>query len=278
MDISGNLLRGDIKQDFVSGKDSGEFRPGLPDTIVIHYTAGPTADSAIHTFRDSGTKASAHVIIDTDGSIIQVIPFNKIAWHAGVSRWKQRNNLNQFSIGIEIVNAGNLEPDPNGFKSWFGRIYPESEVVQMTHPQQSKPTFWHKYTDAQIKAVFELCSVLAGRYNITEIVGHYDISPGRKLDPGPAFPMQELRDKILKPQKGPKTKSQGGVVTASSLNFRSAPSASSETLTNPLPKGTKVEVLEENGDWYKVEYKLKGWVAKRFVESAQHPINQDSDS
>ena len=77
-------------------KTSGSFGQGLPDTIIIHYTAGPSVSSAVNTFKDPSVKASAHVVIDHDGTITQLIPFNKIGWHAGESSWHDRNRSEQL--------------------------------------------------------------------------------------------------------------------------------------------------------------------------------------
>ena len=85
-------------------KSSGEFEKGKLDTIVIHYTAGPF-QSSLNTLKNPKVKASAHVIVDRDGSVTQLIPFNEIAWHAGESSYGTRTGLNKYSIGIEIVNS-----------------------------------------------------------------------------------------------------------------------------------------------------------------------------
>ena len=102
--------------------------PLRPDTVVVHYTAGPSAESAIRTLCDPGRKASAHVVIDFDGSITQLVPFNLIAWHAGKSRHEDRVGLNKYSIGIEIVNAGKLVKSGSSYVSWFGKKFATEDV------------------------------------------------------------------------------------------------------------------------------------------------------
>jgi N-acetylmuramoyl-L-alanine amidase len=78
-----------------------------PDTIVIHYTAGSSAESAVNWLANPTSKVSAHIVIDRSGKIYQIIPFNKVAWHAGKSEYGGRNGFNSFSIGIELC-AGTL--------------------------------------------------------------------------------------------------------------------------------------------------------------------------
>lgn len=181
----------------ISPNMGGFFPDGLPDTIVIHYTAGPTAKSAIDTLTNPANSVSTHVVVDRDGSITQLVPFNRIAWHAGKSFHKNRSGLNSFSIGIEIVNAGRLKQEGLRFVSWFGKSYPEDEVIFATHKNESKSSYWHKFTVAQIDATFQLCMSLKERYSINYILGHDEIAPGRKVDPGPAFPIEKLRDNVL---------------------------------------------------------------------------------
>lgn len=108
MRISKHKLSADFAEFDETNKTSGAFKSGLPDTIVIHYTAGGSAMSAINSFKDTDINASAHIVVDTDGSLTQMVPFHKIAWHAGKSTWLDRKDLNNYSIGIEIVNAAGL--------------------------------------------------------------------------------------------------------------------------------------------------------------------------
>ena len=252
-------------------KTSGRFAKGLPDTIVIHYTAGGSLDSAVNTFKDPDVQASAHVVVDKDGSLTQMVPFDHIAWHAGRSAFQDRTSLNRFSIGIEIVNAGRLEKSGSVWSSWFGRNYPEEEVIQAVHRNEDRPTYWERFTPEQVEAVFNLCQALKKRYGIVHILGHEEISPGRKIDPGPAFPLDKIRDKLLyaqrKDEDEPAGKPQGkGLVKASSLNIRSGPSVNTGTIAAPLSRNTELEILDEQSGWYQVKVEITGWVSAKFVD------------
>ena len=79
-----------------------------PEYLVLHYTASRDAASSIRWFKNSDAQASAHVVIGKDGTVTQMVPFDRIAWHAGVSRWEDRTGLNAYSIGIELDNPGKL--------------------------------------------------------------------------------------------------------------------------------------------------------------------------
>lgn len=244
-----------------------------PDTIVIHYTAGPSAESAVQALTNPDHKASAHIVVDTDGSLTQLVPFNVVAWHAGKSRHLDRSGLNSVSIGIEIVNAGRLSRSGSTFFSWFNKEYPVEAVMKAVHRNEQEPTYWHRYTEAQVAATAALCEALVKKYGIRYILGHEEISPGRKIDPGPAFPLDKLRNRILagdaRSESGdpaPAETPVAGVVTASKLNIRSGPSTAQAAIARPLPNGTPVRILEKTGGWYKVSVNVEGWVSADYIE------------
>lgn len=178
----------------------GEIRPQL---IVLHDTAGRLAQfNSVHWFARRDCKTSAHVVVERDGTITQMVRFDRKANHAGHSIWRGRRQCNSFSIGIEIVNPG--ECDANG-RAWFhkdsaGRPrepgFPLDQL--MHHPSPTThgtgPARWMPYTGAQIDAVNQLCRALVDAYpDVNEIVTHWMISPGRKFDTNPLFPLDEVR-------------------------------------------------------------------------------------
>ena len=154
--------------------------------LVIHFTSGATAESSIEFWRTPAAKgASAHVVIDRDGTVYQCRPFIVTCGHAGVSRWQQFSNLNSCSIGIELANAGD---DERLTKRWSQ--YP---AIEARHKNGGTLKKWEAYPVAQLNACEEVSQALVARYNLNDIVGHDDIAPSRKVDPGPAFPMKSLR-------------------------------------------------------------------------------------
>lgn len=281
--ISSHLLAGkSVHVKPVTGKDSGVFRTGLPDTVVIHFTAGGSAESSVKHLSAPDMKASAHVVIGRDGAIYQLVGFDRIAWHAGESSWKGRAGLNHYSIGIELDNAGQLTKSGDGFVSWFGRRYAANEAIEAKHRNQAGLSFWHTYSEEQIEACFGLCRALAKTYAIQTIVGHEEIAPGRKTDPGPAFPLDRLRDQVLvgradspvaqqpaivKPVVVPQPIIKKMEVTASKLNVRQLPSAAAALAGNPLLRGTQVTVLESSGAWCKISASPEYWVLSDYLRS-----------
>jgi N-acetylmuramoyl-L-alanine amidase len=171
-----------------------------PRFLIIHYTAGRSLESSVSWFKNPEATASAHLVIGRDGEIVQMVPFNKKAWHAGKSRWGDVIGLNNHSIGIELDNAGELTRKASGgWKAWFGGHYDEDEVVVARHkndPPTAEPSGWHDYPEAQLQALMDVAAALQAKYKFEAVLGHDDIAPLRKRDPGPAFPMTALKSRV----------------------------------------------------------------------------------
>ncbi|MCF8358749.1 MAG: N-acetylmuramoyl-L-alanine amidase [Prolixibacteraceae bacterium] len=261
------LVKGEKVKHLACQKNQQLFSAGQPDTIVIHYTAGSSAHSSAEYLARTDVKASTHAVIGRDGAAIQLVPFNTIAWHAGKSEYNGRVGYNNFSIGIEIDNAGILTPSGDEFVAWFGKRYPANEAVKAKHRNEQTERYWHTFTEIQIAAVEELCQKLIERYpTIVQVLGHEEISVGRKQDPGPAFPLDKLRMRLLQ-ERDSNEPLQANVcyVNVSRLNIRSLPNIQSETVTEPLACDTKLLIQQKYGNWYKVKTEIEGWVAADYV-------------
>ena len=140
-----------------------DARTKLPDMIVLHYTGMQTGEAALARLCDPEAKVSSHYLVEEDGRVFRLVAEERRAWHAGVSFWKGEEGVNHASIGIEIVNPGHE----------FGyRAFPE----------------------AQIAAVIALLADIRTRWEIEDsrIIGHSDVAPARKQDPGELFPWKAL--------------------------------------------------------------------------------------
>ena len=140
-----------------------DARRALPDMLVLHYTGMQTAEEAIARLRDADARVSAHYVVDEDGTLYALVPEERRAWHAGKGVWQGESDCNAASIGIEIVNPGH---------QWGYRDFP----------------------DVQIDAVIALIADIRGRWTIPDdrIIGHSDLAPDRKEDPGERFPWKRL--------------------------------------------------------------------------------------
>ncbi|WP_026605769.1 peptidoglycan recognition protein family protein [Methylocapsa acidiphila] len=141
----------------------GERLGRKPDSIILHYTGITTGEAALRRLCDVEAQVSAHYLVYEDGSVFQLVPEARRAWHAGIGYWAGDRDMNTVSIGIEIANAGHLGGAPP---------YPES----------------------QIAVVIALCQDIIARHKIKpqRVLGHSDLAPDRKIDPGEYFPWERL--------------------------------------------------------------------------------------
>lgn len=241
--------------------------------LVMHYTAGPSADHSINWLVNPLAKASAHLVIGRDGSVTQLVPFNTIAWHAGSSSWQGIKGLNSYSIGIELDNAGPLEKSGDSWRAWFGTDYPAEQVIEAVHKNETYMRAWQLYTPEQLYVALEISALLVNTYNLEDILGHDDIAPGRKSDPGPAFPMDTFRSRIF--GRSDDEPDNQTYETTANLNIRVGPGGTFQTLSvSPLPRGTRLEATgEENGVWKEVDVvgevkgstDIRGWVHRGYI-------------
>ena len=138
-------------------------RRAPPDMLVLHYTGMRTVDEAVARLTDPAAKVSAHYVVDEDGAILRLVAEEHRAWHAGQGVWQGETDCNAASIGIEIVNPGHE----------FG---------------------YRDFAEAQIEAVISLVSDIRTRWTIPDarVIGHSDLAPERKQDPGERFPWKRL--------------------------------------------------------------------------------------
>ncbi|MBW8708051.1 MAG: N-acetylmuramoyl-L-alanine amidase [Alphaproteobacteria bacterium] len=175
--------------------------------LVLHYTGMQSGAAAIERLCDPVAKVSAHYTVDEDGTVYRHVPEERRAWHAGLSHWAGMDNVNSCSIGIELVNPGHE----------YG---------------------YREFPEAQVAALIDLCHGILSRHAIpaARVLGHSDVAPARKEDPGELFPWQRLAQagigvwpQGMKSELGPEALSrygydpsapQGKAITAFQRHFR----------------------------------------------------------
>jgi len=253
---------------------SGNVSPGVvikPTYVVIHYTV-ISYSATVKSFGPAGSrKASAHLVVSRSGQVTQMVDFNRRAWHAGESFWNGLSDLNTHSVGIELENYGYLQlQGDDKYLSDNNQIVGPSQVVQARHKNpKSTARYWERYPPAQLDACEDICDALVTHYGIQEILGHDDVSPGRKSDPGPAFPMERIRS-VFGRADAPAGQGQRLVVTVDSLNVRSGPGPGFPLAGEAFSKSTIVKLLEESaGGWSKVASEAVatrvGWVYAAYL-------------
>ena len=140
-------------------------RRAPPDMLVLHYTGMPSGEAALTRLRDTEAQVSAHYLVEEDGRIFGLVPEERRAWHAGRGVWQGEDDCNAASIGIEIVNPGHE----------FG---------------------YRAFPDVQIASVIALIGDIRERWTVPDsrIIGHSDLAPDRKEDPGELFPWKRLAE------------------------------------------------------------------------------------
>lgn len=238
--------------------------------LVMHYTAVTKAAGSVSWFLDKNAQASAHLLIDRDGSVTQFAPFDTITWHAGKSQWNGLSGLNQYAIGIELVNGGRLKKIDNQFVCPVDqKIVNNNDVIFARHKNEQETTYWQNYTTQQLEAAIEIAALLVRTYKLKDVIGHEDIAPFRKSDPGPAFPMPSFRARAM----GRKDENIDMYTTTTAVNIRKGPATDFATVTDALPNKTKVLVLKREGNWSFVEVlgkvhglnDVEGWVSSKFL-------------
>lgn len=240
-----------------------------PSYLVMHYTAGRSGVSSVNWLTNPEAKASAHLVISRDGTITQLVPFNRVAWHAGTSQWEGLSGMNNHSIGIELDNAGVLTCQGNIWKAWFGGEYHDEDVVEAIHKHETEMRGWHGYTEKQTAAAIEVGRALVKQYKLKDVIGHDDIAPGRKRDPGPAFPMESFRAAVM----GRRESEPERYRTTTHLNIRSGPGQTFDKLKEKaLAPDTPLVLYRRQGEWCFVDVldkqgkpDLSGWVHGAYI-------------
>ncbi len=242
--------------------------------LVMHFTAGRSAEETVGWLTSKSAKASAHVVIGRDGSITQLVPFDRIAWHAGASSWEGLQGMNNYSLGIELDNAGRLTRQGDRWRSWFGAFYDDADVIQAVHKFETEPCGWHAYSPEQIESTLQVAGLLMAEYGLLDVVGHDDVAPHRKCDPGPAFPMANFHSLFMGRMEDNTTLYK----SITKLNIRSGPGTENRPIPgSPLPAGARVQFLTAQGPWWLVDvqpgedipYDLEGWVNSKFLERVE---------
>ena len=185
-------------------KKSPNFRAGRACTVsalILHFTANASLNGTVSWFSAKKAEASAHYVAARDGTVVQMVLEQDTAWHAGRGSLEGDPRVNSMSIGIEMVNWGELEKREGQFYCWPGGYTRPYDSAKYGAPVQSAGgRWWAPYTQEQRDAVARLCSELVQRYpEVTRdrIVGHEHVAPGRKTDPGPAFDLEWLRCQVF---------------------------------------------------------------------------------
>lgn len=166
------------------------------DCLVLHYTANESLAEAVAMMRARGV--SAHYIVGVDGEARRIVRERDRSWHAGQSAWNGRDQVNQFSIGIETVNFGWGDALEQGklrrIEDGVAKFAEAPPIPVRDDRPASQGFLWAAFPEAQLTVLLDLVVAVVKRNKIdpTQVIGHEHIAPGRKRDPGPAFPWDRV--------------------------------------------------------------------------------------
>lgn len=236
---------------------------GAPKYIIMHYTTGTKLESTINHFTNADPGVATHIVIGRDGRVIQFVPFNLSAHHAGFSWWEMDNNLNTLSIGIELDNAGKLdrEESTGKFLSQGDVPIPEGSFKFRAHwrNKKRKPA-WEVFPPVQLAVARRIVKALIKRYpTIQEILGHDQVNLLNREDPGPLFPMADWRQELFGRRQARSQTFYLSKQTHLISNFGGGLPNETTKLLGILPHDSEVIVLSKDPDleasWTKIKVK-----------------------
>lgn len=231
-----------------------------------------------------------HFVVERDGTVTQQVPTNRRAGHAGQSSYHGRADCNAFSIGIEIVNPGRMSRAPGAqARAWWGQTFDiAGNGIAEIETREHGAGLWMPYPEAQLAAVWDLLNALFnGIGTLKDITTHWYVSPGRKVDTNPLFPLDHVRARVL----GRDDPAEAAAEAASepfadgeamvqieapgdSLNLRRWPSFNPNVIAS-IPDGAIVPVLRAGlfggRQWLRVFYAgQEGWIVASYAAPIIH--------
>lgn len=260
-----------------------------PVLVVLHDTASRLAAGNVEAYlRNNTARTSVHFIIARDGRIEQQVPTNRRANHAGKSHYHGREWCNGFSIGIEMTNPGRMSDGGGGYaRTWWGeKLQTDLFDIERKSTPEHGDHLWMPPTEAQITSCLDL---LHGLFDyvptLEDIRAHWYISPGRKVDVNPLFPLDHIRSQVLGREERAERRADEHAVRSEfddwamintpgdTLNMRRWPSFNPNVIA-AIPHGTAVPVISQgvfdHRDWFKVVYAgQEGWVIGQYISAVE---------
>ncbi|QAX29285.1 N-acetylmuramoyl-L-alanine amidase [Leisingera sp. NJS204] len=274
----------------VTGIDFNEARwighEITPSLVILHDTASRIEKgNAARYLQDNGAKVSVQFVIERDGHIEQQVPVNRKASHAGKSEYHGREWCNGFSIGIEMVNPGRMtRASEQSARTWFGQKFSILEYgIEEAETPHHGHGLWMPYTEEQIAALVGLLQTLFSSIpTLEDMTTHWYVSPGRKVDTNPLFPLEHIRSLILGRTDPAEAELGDEEIPAAAddfviistpgdtLNMRRWPSFNPNVIAQ-IPDETRVPVIASvtvaGRDWLKVIYGgAEGWIAESYAD------------
>lgn len=170
------------------------YRKIKPTLAVIHESGTRIGKGlAVGYCKRNKRKVAYHVLIERDGTVVQMAEFNRKTNHAGRSEWNGRKWCNNFSVGIALVGPTELKGTEEAAVSYYGKMFTSKDGISKgSSKYHGTKHIWLKYTNAQLRSLNQVVADLREAYPGIDIAGHYHVSPGRKIDPSPLLNIHDL--------------------------------------------------------------------------------------
>lgn len=248
-----------------SSLPSGRRRKALEsvDLVIIRTSQDQLTQHTDH-INEHIVEPTSHVLINRDGLIIQSIPFNEQVGKPLQGSWEGMGDLTSRSVVIALQNSGRLSKTADIYSSSCGRSFDATEVFTGIHQNEESLSYWQKFSESQIQVAEKIIRCLASTYQVKYILGNEEVCPGLKTDPGPAFPLEILRRKIMKENMLHQTgKFDGNPVTG---RFDLNAILGKQQQDASAKRAAKiVNIRKKSGGWYKVNIDLGGFIKEEWV-------------
>lgn len=233
------------------------------DMILIKSGTNQLTHNTGHV-NGNNVESHAHILINRDGLVSQFIPFNEKIAHPIDGSWDGTGDLASRSVTIMFENYGRLSKRGEEFVSACGQVIGTSDVFTGIHQNEESLSYWQKFTDSQVQLAEKIIRCLSSTYQVKYILGYEEVCPGLQTDPGPAFPLEIMRRKIMKGSFINQSESQGMINITEQVDLSSI--INSQHIDENQKKDAKiVNIRRKSGGWYKVNIDLGGFIKEEWV-------------
>jgi len=241
-----------------------EVLEGIDMILIKSGTNQLTHNTGYINGNENQVESPAHLLIDRDGLVTQFIPFNKKISLPVEGSWEGAKDLTSKSIVIMFENLGRLDKQGEHFTNTLGTIVETTDVFTGIHQNEESLSYWQKFTHSQIQIAEKIIRCLTSAYQVKYILGYEEVCPGLQTDPGPAFPLEIMRRKIMKENSVDRSDANQIINIAEQVDLSSI--INNQNLEGEEKKDAKiVNIRRKSGGWYKVNIDLGGFIKEEWV-------------
>lgn len=233
------------------------------DMIIIKSESNQLTHSTGY-INGNNVESPAHVLINRDGLVTQFIPFNERTHQTIDGSWEGIKNLPSRSVIITFENYGRLEKQGDHFITICGKVVETTDVFTGIHQNEESLSYWQKFTESQVLIAEKIIRCLTTTYQVKYILGYEEVCPGLQTDPGPAFPLEIMRRKIMKENLVDQSEEHSIINIAQQVDLSSI--INNQNMEDDEKKDAKiVNIRRKSGGWYKVNIDLGGFIKEEWV-------------